>query len=92
MVQQIRILCYRAVGDQIDRRFSLLWTITFPRHTRQLHDLFVHDVGVGIILLQAYNVALLGAFWPFFTGIALHLVSAVLQFARMIVLSPEIRR
>ena len=48
-------------------------------------------LGAGIILLQLYNAALLGAFWPFFAGIALHLVSAVLQFARMIVLPPEIR-
>lgn len=49
-------------------------------------------LGVGIILLQLYNAALLGAFWPFFAGIAFHLVSAVLQFARMIVLPPKIRQ
>jgi len=48
--------------------------------------------GVGLILLQLYNTALLGAFWPFFAGIALHLISAILQFARMIVLPPETRQ
>jgi len=49
-------------------------------------------LGVGITLLQLYNTALLGAFWPFFAGIAFHLISAVLQFARMIVLPPETRQ
>jgi hypothetical protein len=49
-------------------------------------------LGVGITLLQLYNAALLGAFWPFFAGIAFHLISAVLQFARMIVLPPETRQ
>ena len=46
----------------------------------------------GNILLQLYNVALLAAFWPFFAGIVLSLVAAILQFARMIVLPPEIRQ
>jgi hypothetical protein len=47
---------------------------------------------VAIILLQLYNAALLAAFWPFFAGIVLPLVAAILQFARMIVLPPEIRQ
>jgi len=41
------------------------------------------------MLLQAYNVALLGAFWPFFAGVVYQLVTAVAQFARMILLLPE---
>jgi len=49
-------------------------------------------LGAGITLLQLYNAALLGAFWPFFAGIAFHLISAVLQFARMIVLPPDTRQ
>jgi hypothetical protein len=46
---------------------------------------------VGIILLQLYNAAVVAAFWPFFAGIVLPLVAAILQFARMVVLPPEIR-
>jgi hypothetical protein len=46
-------------------------------------------LGWGAILLQLFNVALLGAFWPFFAGIVLQLVAAMLQFTRMILLSPQ---
>ena len=46
-------------------------------------------LGWGATLLQFYNVVLLGAFWPFFTGIVLQLFGAMLQFARMILLPPE---
>jgi hypothetical protein len=46
-------------------------------------------LGWGATLLQLYNVTLLGAFWPFFAGIVLQLVAAMLQFTRMILLSPE---
>jgi len=41
-------------------------------------------LGTAVMLLQLYNIALLGAFWPFFAGIVLHLVGAMFQFARMI--------
>ena len=41
------------------------------------------------MLLQLYNIALLGAFWPFFAGIVYQLVTAMSQFARMILLLPE---
>ena len=46
-------------------------------------------LGWGATLLQLYNVILLGAFWPFFTGIVVQLFGAMLQFARMILLPPE---
>ena len=46
-------------------------------------------VGVPVLLLQLYNAALLGAFWPFFTAIVFQLIAAVFQFARMILLLPE---
>jgi hypothetical protein len=46
-------------------------------------------LGWGATLLQLYNVALLGTFWPFFTGIVIQLLGAMLQFARMILLPPE---
>ncbi len=46
-------------------------------------------LGWGAILLQLCNVALLGAFWPFFTGIVVQLIGAMFQFARMILQPPE---
>jgi len=45
--------------------------------------------GVVAMLLQVFNIALLGAFWPFFAGIVYQLVTAMAQFARMILLMPE---
>ena len=41
------------------------------------------------MLLQVYNVALLGAFWPFFAAIVYQIIMAMAQFARMILLVPE---
>jgi len=46
-------------------------------------------VGTPVLLLQLYNTAFLGAFWPFFTGIFFQLIAALFQFARMILLLPE---
>jgi hypothetical protein len=46
-------------------------------------------LGTGAILLQLCNVAILNAFWPFFTGIVVHLLAAMVQFARIILLPPE---
>jgi hypothetical protein len=45
--------------------------------------------GVAAMILQLYNIALLDAFWPFFAGIVYQLVTAMAQFARMILLLPE---
>jgi hypothetical protein len=45
--------------------------------------------GTAAMLLQVYNLALPGAFWPFFAGIVYQLVTAMAQFARMILLLPE---
>jgi hypothetical protein len=45
--------------------------------------------GMAAMLLQLYNIVLLGAFWPFFAGIVYQLVTAMAQFARMILLLPE---
>ena len=80
--------------------FLLFWITTmtgFRRlDLRQLQDApanfifyFFATLGIGVTLLQLYNIALLGAFWPFFTGIDLQLVAAMLQFARMILWPPE---
>ncbi len=41
------------------------------------------------MLLQFFNIAILDAFWAFFTGIVVHLLAAMFQFARIILLPPE---
>ena len=46
-------------------------------------------IGIAANLLQLYNAASLGAFWPFFTGIVVQLVTGMFQFARMILLRHE---
>ena len=45
-------------------------------------------VGTAATLLQIYNVAILGTFWPFFTAIVVQLVAAMVQFARIILVPP----
>jgi hypothetical protein len=45
--------------------------------------------GTASVVLQLYNIALLAAFWPFFAGIVYQLITAMAQFARMILLLPE---
>jgi hypothetical protein len=50
---------------------------------------FSEPLGAASMLLQVYNLALPGAFWPFFAGIVYQLVTAMAQFARMILLLPE---
>jgi hypothetical protein len=81
---------------------SLLFPIMMTKYFRRL-DLrevqrergtrfmmyFFGALGVVAMLLQAYNIALLGAFWPFFAGIVYQVVTAMAQFARMILLLPE---
>ncbi len=46
-------------------------------------------LGTAATLFQLYNVAILGAFWPFFTGIVVQLLAAMFQFVRIILLPPE---
>ncbi len=45
--------------------------------------------GIAVNLLQLYNAALLGVFWLFFTCIVFQVITALFQFARMILLLPE---
>ena len=47
-------------------------------------------LGTGAMLLQFFNIAIFNAFWPFFTGIVVHLLAAMFQFARIILLPPEV--
>jgi drug/metabolite transporter (DMT)-like permease len=46
-------------------------------------------LGIGALLLQFFNIAILNAFWPFFTNIVVQLLAAMFQFARIILLPPE---
>jgi hypothetical protein len=45
--------------------------------------------GIAANLLQLYNAVFPGLFWPFFAGTVFQLITAVFQFARMILLLPE---
>lgn len=45
--------------------------------------------GIATNLLQLYHAVFIGVFWPFFTGIVFQVVTALFQFARMILLSPS---
>jgi hypothetical protein len=46
-------------------------------------------LGTGAMALQFFNIAIINAFWAFFTGIVVHLLAAMFQFARIILLPPE---
>ena len=75
MTKTSQRLGVRKVQREGGRRFMLLY----------LFGAF----GMAAMLLQAYNIALPGAFWPFFAGIVYQVVTAMAQFARMILLLPE---
>ena len=42
----------------------------------------------AVLLLQVYNLAFLNWFWPFFAGIFVHLIGAMAQFVRLVLLLP----
>jgi hypothetical protein len=46
-------------------------------------------IGIGTILLQFYNIAVLNWFWPFFVAIFVHIVAATLQFMRLVLLPTD---
>ena len=41
-------------------------------------------IGISTLLLQFYNIAVLNRFWPFFAGIFVHLMAAMLQFVLLV--------
>jgi hypothetical protein len=47
-------------------------------------------IGIATLLLQLYNIAVLDRFWPFFLGIFVHLMAAMLQFVRLVLPSPPV--
>jgi hypothetical protein len=73
--------------SKIFRRLDLQ-NLQRERVARLIFYLFV-ALGLAAMFLQVYNVALPGVFWPFFAGIVFQLVTAMAQFARMILLRPE---
>lgn len=81
---------------------SLLFAITTTKYFRHLEVrqaqreratrfifYLVAMFGIAANVLQLYNAAFLGVFWPFFIGIAFQVITALFQFARMILLLPE---
>ena len=78
MVQRIRLGGFLAVRHSDDEDVSWVESAADANRARYPAN-----------LLQLYNAALLGAFWPFFTGVVVQLLTGILQFARMILLRPE---
>jgi len=46
-------------------------------------------LGLASLILQVINIVKLNLFWPFFVSIFMHLIAAMLQFVRMVLLLPE---
>jgi hypothetical protein len=81
---------------------SLLFAITMTKYFRRLDvrqvqrepaTRFVFYLfgmfGIAANLLQLYNAVFPGVFWPFFAVIVFQIITALFQFARMILLLPE---
>jgi hypothetical protein len=49
----------------------------------------ISSAGIGVFLLQIYNVLVLQAFWPFFAAIVLGILASTVQFARLILIRGE---
>jgi hypothetical protein len=75
------------------------FAITSIKRTRALSPVDFKDVSKivfyplfalasAVLLLQFYNLAVLNSFWPFFAGIFVHLISAIAQFVRLVLLLP----
>ena len=90
VVQQLRIRGFLLFAMTMTKKLHRLdlRQIQRERATRFVFYLF-GTFGIAANLLQLYNTAFLGAFWPFFTGIVVQLVTAMFQFARMILLSQQ---
>jgi hypothetical protein len=70
------------------RRLHLRQLQSYGRATHLVFNLF-SILGTAVMLLQLYNAAFLGSFWPFFTGIVFQLTGAMFQFMRIILMPPE---
>ena len=83
----VATLLFVTAVTKMFRRLNLQ-NVQRQRDTRFIFYVF-GAFGVAATLLQVFNIALLGVFWPFFAGIVYQLVTATAQFARMILLLPE---
>jgi hypothetical protein len=83
----VATLSFVTVTTKMFRRLNLR-NVQRQRLNRFIFYLF-GAFGTAAMLLQVYNIALVAAFWPFFAGIVYQLVTAMAQFARMILLLPE---
>jgi hypothetical protein len=83
----VMFLLFAVTTTNIFRRLDLP---QIPREhaTRFVFYLF-GSAGIAAALLQLYNVAFLGAFWPFFTGIVFQITTAMFQFGPILLISPE---
>jgi hypothetical protein len=68
----------RSLAEEL-KRTGMTWLIFYPAAV----------LATAITLLQLYNVAILNAFWPFYTAIVFQLVVGMVQFARFILLPPH---
>jgi|ERR1041385_1433889 hypothetical protein len=63
-----------------------------PEHFKGPSRMLFYSVGVlgaAAQVVQLINIAWLNLFWPFFLTICVHLIAAMLQFTRMVLLLPE---
>ena len=63
-----------------------------PDHFKGPGRILFYSVGVlggASQVIQIINIVKLNLFWPFFLSVLVHLIAAMLQFARMVLLLPE---
>lgn len=90
VVQWSRLDNFISVRDNNSKSFRRLDSQQVRREHGAGSPFYLFAVlGISATLLQFCNVAILNAFWPFFTGIVVHLLAAMVQFARIILLPPE---
>jgi len=82
------LVLFAVTSMTIFRRLTLRRLQSYGRATHFVFNLF-GILGTAVTLLQLYNAAILGAFWPFFTGIVFQLTAAMFQFMRIILMPPE---
>ena len=81
----VALVVFAATSVTIFRRLNLGRSQSYGRVTHFVFKLF-GVLGTAVTLLQLYNAAILGAFWPFFTGIVFQLTAAMFQFMRIILM------
>jgi hypothetical protein len=90
VVQRNRIRGFLLFAITMTKNFRRLdlRQVQRERGTRVIFYLFGF-LGIAANLFQLYNTAFPGVFWPFFAGIVFQVITALFQFARMVLLLPE---